>query len=429
MRIINGPKWLNIANMIRSVKVAPLTVSDNMIADKYLLSLLMTTCKPGDFLIFIDASIELQLFTSLDLGDKNDLKSQFLCTDIDDGISKMITPYEEAAAKEAEDAKKAKEEQAKMASYKLKYESSQTELAKVKSDAKIALEEVENRNNQITKLHDELDSANSTITELRTALQSAADKIESMRDEFNAACKEFGLSKDVDETGKSHWSQDLDNQLAPLSGSLRKLADSVTNIELPEGSYHWECKISELVDAILDNEKIREETFRSIQEHCEHLQIEFDEVCKEFGLSRDSNGNWSQDLTVVPKYVELLNQYQDKVTELSSTKSKLDAKSHDYEQLVVEFENYKKSWNDMHDRLIKLEAENKSQDEQIVRLHTIIGKASAKFNAILDGDELVMGITTEDKSCDADTTAADAADSGEVDGAVSNGNAPKEITE
>jgi DNA repair exonuclease SbcCD ATPase subunit len=281
----------------------------------------MTTYKPGEFLIFMDSSLELNTFKSLDLGTKTGLKDQFLCTDIESGIARMITPYEELAAKEAEEAKKAQLEAEEMASYKQKYE-----------DAKSQLDATDKENNNLRKAYTEekskvaemttkLSEFESTITELRTALQSAADKIESMKNEFNGVCKKFGLTR-----------------------------------KCTEGS----------------------------------------------------DPEWSQDPNAIPKYVELLNQYQDKVTELSSTKSELDTKSHDYDQLKLEFENYKKSWTLIHDDLMEVQKQ---------------------FGIYKDDSGKWCMIQDEGYEGDSDTTAAEVDEVGDaVSNAVIEGNAPKEIT-
>jgi len=196
MRIINGKKPLSIAMSDRSLRVPALSVSDNMIADDRLLSLLLRTHTPDDYLIYFDASIELDLFKRIVVNRSDEYKKDdFLCTDLEDGIDKIITKAEKEIT-EARDAElKVQKEQEELHSYKSKYEDAKSQLDAMNKENNNLRKSYTEEKSKSESLAKELSDAKSDIEDLRNALHSATNKIESMRDDFNAACRKFHINR------------------------------------------------------------------------------------------------------------------------------------------------------------------------------------------------------------------------------------------
>jgi DNA repair exonuclease SbcCD ATPase subunit len=163
------------------------STSGNIIANEDLLKALIIGADPSTLGIFMDASIELELFR--DAKGLPPDKDKFLYTDLDEAESKILKPI--LAKMEAEKLEKEREmnsanELKELRSYKKKTEP----LLKEKN---LKIEELAEKLAEIITENEKLESSNK---ELQDSIATLGKRMESMRNEFNRACKQFKITRD-----------------------------------------------------------------------------------------------------------------------------------------------------------------------------------------------------------------------------------------
>lgn len=195
MRVINGNPQINVMRIGKCITIPGYEVSRVLIADAQFIATLMSMSGPDKLGIFIDSSIELELFKSSILPSN---AGEYLYTNLNEAEDKILKPaLAEIRRKEQLINKEANE----------KAELSDLRKYKAKSDKTI-----KDLNSKIKGLESSLSEKDTLLNDLNTknqtlqdALKSSVDKIQSMRDEFNKVCNHFGIRRDESNEG---WIQD-----------------------------------------------------------------------------------------------------------------------------------------------------------------------------------------------------------------------------